>query len=76
MKATRFVKFSSLFFLAICLTYSFTVAAQTAPVSVSEQLSAIEKRLKESELREKQILENQAKIFDDLQKLRVVVRRS
>ncbi len=78
MKAIRFVSFSSLVFFAACLAHSLPVAAQTVATSVpvSDQLSAIEKRLKESELREKQILENQAKIFDELQKLRVLVRRS
>jgi hypothetical protein len=76
MKAIRFVSFSFFIFLAASLVHSFAALAQTASVAVSDQLTAIEKRLLESELREKQILENQAKIFDELQKLRVLVRRS
>ncbi len=76
MKAIRFVSFSFLVTIVACLVHSFPALAQTAPISFTEQLNAIEKRLEESELREKQILENQTKIFDELHKLRYLVRRS
>lgn len=76
MKAIRFVSFSFLVTIVACLVHSLPALAQAATNSFTEQLNAIEKRLEESELREKQILENQAKIFDELHKLRVLVRRS
>lgn len=66
--------------LCFCLfsLFSLTASAQESPSSksIEARLSTIEKKLSESEDREKKILENQAKIFDDLQKLRVLVRRS
>jgi hypothetical protein len=81
MKAILSAKFklAVLILLVSVVMFSVPVWSQTASRDIppaNAQLAAIEKKLAESELREKQILENQTKILDDLQKLRVLVRRS
>ncbi|HRK61648.1 MAG TPA: hypothetical protein PLY88_03755 [Candidatus Omnitrophota bacterium] len=78
MKAIRSASYN-LFVLSLLLFVgSLTASAQSESTSVAltQQLDSIESRLVESESREKQILENQAKILDELHKLRFLVRRS
>jgi len=78
MKAIRSASFNLLVLSLLLFAGSLTASAQSESTSVAltQQLDSIESRLVESESREKQILENQAKILDELHKLRFLVRRS
>jgi len=78
MKAIRSASFKLFVFFLFLFAGNLTAIAQSESVNVAlvQQLDSIENRLRESESREKQILENQAKILEELHKVRVLVRRS
>lgn len=55
----------------------FAVDSQDeAPVMLENRIEAMDKRLEKIQTDQEQVLENQKKILDDLQHLKVLVRRS
>ncbi len=47
-----------------------------APATLENRIEAMDKRLEKIQTDQEQVLENQKKILDDLQHLKVLVRRS